>query len=281
MKRILYPIAGALAFAIILALSALAQSDLVARFTPFLIDISQAVPVEVTVTLPDADGEPITTTVPLTVSVNLRVHVEGPQVATVELLAAPEPAVAVATATTIPNVDPNNPLDAFTLVEWQGEQTIKLEGIQITLRRIRLADWQAIIANEDPNAQQMAEDIADMLSRFSRTADDKSLIGVIYLEITNTNDSTYRVSPGEGAVVLGSEQIDLSDYTILNMRTALDGEILPGVVKEGLLVFFTTRTTPEDLADDIKFIFQTKRPTKDNFYQGETDFIFEETLTAK
>jgi len=83
MKRILYPLTGAIICAGILALNALAQSDIVARFTPFLIDVTQAVPIDVTVTLPNADGEPITTTVPLTVSVNLQVRVESPYSVTV------------------------------------------------------------------------------------------------------------------------------------------------------------------------------------------------------
>lgn len=280
MKRLLYPSIIGLALLTIFA-SALAQSDIVAHFTPFLIDVTQSVPVDVTVTIPNTDGEPITTTVPLTISVNLRVHVEGPHLATVELLATPEPTVAVATATPVPNIDSDNPIDAFTLVDWQGEQIIELEGIQITLSRIRLADWQAIRTSDNPVVQQIVEETTNDLAHYGRNVDDKTLVGVVFLTITNNNDSTYRVSPGEGISVLGAEQSELSDYSVLNLANTLDGEILPGVTKEGSLVFFLTRTAPQDMEDDMKFILQVKRPTKDNFYQGETDFIFKETLTTK
>lgn len=75
------------------ALGAFAQSDITAHFSPFLIDVTQAVPAEVTITLPNADGETITTTVPLTVSVNLRVNVSGPQIANVVALNSITPTI--------------------------------------------------------------------------------------------------------------------------------------------------------------------------------------------
>lgn len=78
-----------------------AQSDVLARFSPFVIDVSQSVPVEVSVPVVE-DGETVSKTVPLTVSVVLQVRVDGPQVATVQVMEEPTPVVVVATATKAP-----------------------------------------------------------------------------------------------------------------------------------------------------------------------------------
>lgn len=86
---------------VFVAASVAAQSeDPLGSFQPFVIGISQSVPVSVAVPVDAESG--ITATVPLTVSVDLLVRVDGPQQVRVEMVEPPEPAIVVATATPRP-----------------------------------------------------------------------------------------------------------------------------------------------------------------------------------
>jgi len=71
------------------------QSPL-ARFTPFVVGIQQQIPVEVALTIPTDDGD-ITTTVPLTLGINLQINVTGPYSASVSTLGDALPDVRVTT----------------------------------------------------------------------------------------------------------------------------------------------------------------------------------------
>lgn len=62
---------------------------------PLLVTIDQAVPVDVTVAIPQADDTTITATVPLTVGISLQVKIDGATVVAVEPIAA-EPATVTA-----------------------------------------------------------------------------------------------------------------------------------------------------------------------------------------
>jgi hypothetical protein len=77
-------------------------AGVIGQFTPFVIDVAQEVPVLVDAPVVLESGEIITATTPLTISVELRVRVDGPQQVVVEVLDAPEPVVALATATPMP-----------------------------------------------------------------------------------------------------------------------------------------------------------------------------------
>jgi len=93
-------ISGALLIGVVFGVAA--QSELTGYFAPFVVDIEQQVPVEVSVAVPVEGGDSFTATVPMTVNVALRVSVEGPNVVSVEPLEETEPEVAIATATPQP-----------------------------------------------------------------------------------------------------------------------------------------------------------------------------------
>lgn len=111
-KEILYPLLGLLV-GVLLATSVRAQGGLLAAFQPFVIDITQRVPAEVSIPLSAPDGTIITTTVPLTIGVQLRVQIDGPQQARVEVQRAGPERVLVATATPVPSGAPAMGDDAF------------------------------------------------------------------------------------------------------------------------------------------------------------------------
>lgn len=88
MRIVFYAITAVFALMIGLAVGVLAENDTEPQFQPFAVDISHAAPVEVTL----SEG----VTVPMTVSVDLRVRVDGPEEATVEIIGAHEPVIAAA-----------------------------------------------------------------------------------------------------------------------------------------------------------------------------------------
>ncbi|HRW50910.1 MAG: FxLYD domain-containing protein [Actinobacteria bacterium] len=65
---------------------------------PILVTIEQAVPVDVTVAIPQADDTVVTATVPLTIGVNLQIKIDGASVVAVEPAADAEPVVVAAEA---------------------------------------------------------------------------------------------------------------------------------------------------------------------------------------
>ncbi len=107
-------------------LAAFAQEDaVIGTFQPFVIDIEQSVPVEVSVPISGSDVS--TVTVPLTVGVSLRVNVEGPGRMLGELLTASTPEIAV---TPLP---PTEEEAVFSSVLWTVERAESL-GQHMELR---------------------------------------------------------------------------------------------------------------------------------------------------
>jgi hypothetical protein len=77
-------------------LGAAAQSKTVAAMVqPFVVDINQSVPVSLTLALVTNDGEEITTTVPVTLGINLQVQVNGTNTVTLRADEAQPVSVAV------------------------------------------------------------------------------------------------------------------------------------------------------------------------------------------
>ena len=95
MKRTIIAAAVASLVIIGVALTAIAQSDTLAGLlNPLVVKIQQTVPIELTVATAQEDGSVITSTVPLTVGVDLAITIQGSQV--VSLTAdAGEPTVVV------------------------------------------------------------------------------------------------------------------------------------------------------------------------------------------
>lgn len=99
MKRLprVIALASILIVAFCLAVWGQAAKIVTGQIQPFIIDITQSVPVEVSVPISGTDG--VTMTLPLTVSVNLRVSIDtASRTATVETLPGPTPEVIVVQA---------------------------------------------------------------------------------------------------------------------------------------------------------------------------------------
>jgi len=73
--------------------------------------------------------------------------------------------------------------------------------------------------------------------------ENTDVIGEIFFKITNNTNSTAIIYPNFGSVQIGSEQIELMDYSAL--ADDIQGEIYSGVTKIGVIWFGIQRSTPE------------------------------------
>lgn len=125
-------LAGLLALAAVGA--AVGQTGVLAGLVqPFVVNIEQQVPVEVTLALPMDDGTVITATAPITVGVSLQVKIDGAQVVAVTSAEA-EPSAATVEAAPAAEESANEGVDAdgrsYTLEPGEG---IEIAGVNSSI----------------------------------------------------------------------------------------------------------------------------------------------------
>jgi hypothetical protein len=85
MARTIVGVLAGIVSTLLIVLGAAGQSGTVAAVVqPFVVNVSQAVPVDLTVAVTTADGEEITVTAPITVGIDLQVQIDGPGRITVD-----------------------------------------------------------------------------------------------------------------------------------------------------------------------------------------------------
>lgn len=108
-------------------------------------------------------------------------------------------------------------------------------GIKIVIARLLIAEKTTI--DEDFDIYHIFDDV--------------SIVGEIVFKITNQSEKVVSIYPDQGTVIIGSEQIELSDYMMLGtFGDALGGEIYSGITKIGGIWFGIKRTA----IDEIKSI---------------------------
>lgn len=97
MKRVWTGLALAGTLVLLLAVTVGAQqSDLLAGLVqPLIVDVEQAIPVDVQLAVPLEDGETMTVTTPITVTVALQIQIDGAHIVTVQPLPAEDAAITV------------------------------------------------------------------------------------------------------------------------------------------------------------------------------------------
>ncbi len=89
------------------------------------------------------------------------------------------------------------------------------------------------------NKEDIQEDFI-VISAF----DDKPVIGEIIFKVTNNSPQVLKVNPDQGTVVIGSEQIPLTEWmTLATFGESVGGDIDPGMTKIGGL-WFGLKSTP-------------------------------------
>lgn len=127
MKRYLVAIVVTVLLFIVFGLGVLAQSSktLTGKLLPMLLDVKQIVPIEALV----VNSEGMTLTVPLTMTVNLQVRLDGVQLASAKILTPTEPLVITQEPTSVqPTTD-----STIHSVQWAIESVDRL-GTKMNLR---------------------------------------------------------------------------------------------------------------------------------------------------
>jgi archaellum component FlaG (FlaF/FlaG flagellin family) len=140
---------------------------------------------------------------------------------------------------------------------WNFLATQESGGIKIEIARFVLADKTTI-----------PEMDFSLVSSF----DDKPIVGEIVFRITNNTQQTLSVYPDQGTVIVGGEQIELSEYMMLaTFGDSVGGDIFPGVTKIGGIWFGIKRTSIADI-QNITLAFGG--PSDANFSSMGADYNF-------
>jgi hypothetical protein len=148
----LYAVGLTVAVLVALALGFAAgqEAGVIGQFTPFVIDLTQEVPVQVDAPVVLESGETVTVMTPLTIGVELRIRVDGPQQTMVEVLDATEPEIAVAEAA--PEQDAAVQDDELTAPKGNGFYTVGVEiapGIWESTGTDSFCYWEVLDKNQN------------------------------------------------------------------------------------------------------------------------------------
>ena len=238
---------------VFLASLAVAQSGaLVGLAQPVIVTVDQLVPVDVTLAIPQDDGSVITTTAPLTVGVSLQIKIDGNHVIAVEPTAEAEPAE-VGVATEEPVVEDVETIWDLPHVRGSLAEPLDVGGFLVA-PDLTLFDFDQVKAISIENARFYENDVFQ----------GATMLGVLYLTLTNTTDVDLALTANDGVVVVGTEQADLSDFQYLGDDIFGDA-LLPGVTRDGPFVFALVDTNLTDIAEGTQARLQLKGPIKDSY----------------
>jgi len=135
-------------------------------------------------------------------------------------------------------------------------------GVIIRITMVSIAPIEAVLADKESGAY------------FKEYADEGiKTIGGMKLEVKNTTDKTVNVYPDQGKLVIGDEQIDLGHFMFYS--DDVGGEILAGIAKEGVMVFGSKRSLPEDI-HKMRYVVSAPIDEKwDNLSDEDYDFDIE------
>ena len=197
---------------------------------------------EVRVTVPVTVPVEVTREVPVTVEVEVTRLVEVTPDVTATPAVTNTPAAAAA--------------DERPMVVHRENVELDLGGVKVMLDGAALFDWQA--AQIMGPSQEWIETVKD-----DRAFEDTQVLGSLTLTITNTTDSKINIYADQGTVVVGSEQVDLSDYMMYS--DDMGGTLFPGVVKSGTLVFTLKQTAWDEVANGARLVFELNAPTNEKY----------------
>lgn len=109
---------------------------------------------------------------------------------------------------------------------------------------------------------------------------DVPVIGVLDVLVTNGTDKKIAVYPDQGTVVVGGEQINLTEFMFYSGDVG--GELFSGVSKKGTILFALMRTPWANVADGVKLIFEVDAPFDEQLDDlADKPYYFELTLAPE
>ena len=202
---------------------------------------------------------------PAAVSLEDQVQTAAAGIALTQAAAAPveQPTqILIPTNTAIPAIPTTAPIGEH--YAWNNVGSQDSGGVVIEIARFVLADKSAI---------------PDMDFSLVSSFDDKPIVAEIIFKVTNTTQQTLSVYPDQGTVVVGGEQIDLTEYMMLaTFGDSVGGEIFPGVTKIGGIWFGIKRSTLPEIQN---VIITFGGPSDSNFSSIGSDYSFTIDLTNR
>lgn len=193
----------------------------------------------------------VTRIVEVTRAVEVTRPVEVTRIVEVEVTRIVEQPPVVVTATPEPEPTAAPAVEAPRVID-DVDQTQDRGGVTITVKGAGLTDWAAV--KDTPDLAIMSN--TDGMK-------DATVLGAITVVVTNTTPSKINVHPGQGTVVIGSEQIELTGFMFFGDNVG--GTLLPGVTKDGTLLFALSRTPWADIANGAKIIYEIGAPSDESF----------------
>lgn len=161
--------------------------------------------------------------------------------------------VPVVTDTPLPSVA----VPAGNHFAWNYLASQESGGIKVEIARLVLADKTSI---------------PDIDFSSVTVFDDKPIVAEIVFKVTNNSQQTLSVYPDQGTIVVGGEQIELTDYIMFaTFGDSVGGEIFPGVTKIGGIWFGIKRTS---IAEIQQITIAFGGPYDANFSSLGSDFNF-------
>jgi hypothetical protein len=151
--------------------------------------------------------------------------------------------------------------------EWQ-----ECGGVVITVREFNASSLD-FFRDRTKSEPDFTQDTWELV--ISILGEDTATVGNFLITVENTSDRLMAVYPDQGTIVVGSEQTNLVDYFLLSGEVG--GDIYPGVIKEGALVFGLKRTTVGDIKG-VKLIIDSAHDEDFN-RPCDRDYVFDLDLS--
>ena len=202
---------------------------------------------------------------PAAVSLEDQVQTAAAGIALTQAAAAPveQPTqILIPTNTAIPAIPTTAPIGEH--YAWNNVGSQDSGGIIIEIARFVLADKSAI---------------PDMDFSLVSTFDDKPIVAEIIFKVTNNTQQTLSIYPDQGTVIVGGEQIELTEYMMLaTFGDSVGGDIFPGVTKVGGIWFGIKRTSMVEI-QQVTITFSG--PFDQNFSSMGPEFNFSIDLSNR
>jgi hypothetical protein len=141
-------------------------------------------------------------------------------------------------------------------------------GFSVKINNVALFDFAEAKAF-DKNNEQFYEN-----SPFANA----SVLGVMNVTLTNGTDQDLALRSSDAVVVVGSEQVQLSDFQYVS-DDVFGEALLPGVNKEATVFFALTDTSYDELGDSVNFRLQMNGPYLEDYSDLVKDAKYKASLT--
>lgn len=158
----------------------------------------------------------------------------------------------------------------WDLPHYSGGPTDVLDigGFKVQVNSIGLLDF----------AQARAFNPADKQFYDNPAFQGATVFGVLGMTMTNGSDGDLRLSINDAVLVIGSEQVQLSDFQHLGDNSFGD-MLLPGVQRDNTIIFALTETSFAELGPSVDVRVQMDGPITEGYDQIVPDAKFRVSLT--